>query len=383
MFQRILAAVLVAGLLVAALLFGQSRHEPLKVSGYIEADEIRLGSRVGGRVAGVFVEEGQDVAAGDRLVEFEPYDLLSRRTEVDKRLEERQAEYDLLRNGYRSEVIRQAKARVDQFEAQLDELRTGPRQQEIQAAEAQSALAREEAKLAAQNWERVRAQFKDGVVTAAVRDRAETDNEVAARRLEVETRNLALLNEGTRPEQIKQAEARLEEARAQLDLYEKGNRDEEIAAAYAAVEVARAERDALATQFAELVITAPADGTIEALELRKGDLVQANAPALSMVDTGRLWVRAYVPEDELDLATGQEVEVTVDSHPDRMFRGRVTFVARQAEFTPRNVQTPEERSKQVFRIKVTLEEGLDVLRPGMAADVWLEPRDGRPRRDRS
>ena len=101
-------------------------------------------------------------------------------------------------------------------------------------------------------------------------------------------------------------------------------------------------------------------------------MAAANAPALSLMDLGNLWVRAYVPENHLNLQNGQKLSVTVDSFPGRKFAGHVSFVARQAEFTPNNVQTPEERSKQVFRVKVTLDEGLDVLRPGMAADVWLE-----------
>jgi multidrug resistance efflux pump len=106
--------------------------------------------------------------------------------------------------------------------------------------------------------------------------------------------------------------------------------------------------------------------------LQPGDLVFANAPAVSLIDMQRVWVRAYVPEDRLDLALGDRLPVTVDSYPGKRFTGEITFISRQAEFTPSNVQTPEERSKQVFRVKVTLVDGLDQLRPGMAADVWLE-----------
>jgi hypothetical protein len=91
---------------------------------------------------------------------------------------------------------------------------------------------------------------------------------------------------------------------------------------------------------------------------------------------GELWVRAYLPE-RLQLKLGQTVPVTVDAFPDEL-TGEVTFVSREAEFTPSNVQTPEERSKQVFRIKVTLRDGLDQVRPGMSADVWLKPRGERP-----
>ncbi|HTI50663.1 MAG TPA: HlyD family efflux transporter periplasmic adaptor subunit, partial [Planctomycetaceae bacterium] len=124
-------------------------------------------------------------------------------------------------------------------------------------------------------------------------------------------------------------------------------------------------------QIEELTIRAPVDGSIEAVDLRPGDLVGASTPAISMIEAGRLWVRAYVPENHLDVQVGSEVSVTVDSFPGRRFKARVSFVARQAEFTPNNIQTVEDRSKQVFRIKVLLEEGLDVLRPGMSGDVWL------------
>ena len=109
--------------------------------------------------------------------------------------------------------------------------------------------------------------------------------------------------------------------------------------------------------------------------MRPGDLVGANAPALSLLDPSRLWVRAYVPEGRLRLVIGQEVTLRVDPFPDETFRGRVSFIARDAEFTPGNVQTPEERSKQVFRIKVDLLDGFDRLRPGMSADVMLDDAD--------
>jgi multidrug resistance efflux pump len=134
---------------------------------------------------------------------------------------------------------------------------------------------------------------------------------------------------------------------------------------------AEAARDAVQRQLAELQIVAPIAGTVESVELRPGDLVPANATALTMLDTSQLWVRAYVPENRLDLQLGQNLDITVDSYPNRTFRGKLTYIARQAEFTPGNVQTPEDRSQQVFRIKVTLQEGHDLLRPGMAADVWL------------
>ena len=188
----------------------------------------------------------------------------------------------------------------------------------------------------------------------------------------VREEELDLLQAGSREQEIREAEARLAEAAAAHELAKAGYRAEEIDQARAAKHAAEAVLEAVRQQMEELTIVSPTAGVIDALELRPGDLVAAGAPVLAMIDNSRLWVRAYVPQNRLDLQLGQTCAVTVDSFPGKRFAAEITFVAQQAEFTPSNVQTPEERSKQVFRIKVTLREGLDQLRSGMAADVWFE-----------
>jgi multidrug resistance efflux pump len=288
-----------------ALLYSKRRTQPLKVSGFIEADEIRVGSRVGGRVTKVPAVEGQLVKAGQTLLELEPYDLAEKRAEAA---------------------------------ARLDKLKNGPRPQEIAAAAARLRLAQAQRELAATTLKRIKASFEHNAASPDEMDNALESDKAAVAEVDVRTQELDLLKAGTRPEEIAEAQAAL----AALD-----------------------------RQIAELTVKAPVDGVIEAVDLQPGDLVAANAPVLSLMDVSHLWVRAYVPENRMSLAPGQQVSVSVDSLPGRSFRGRIGFVSRQAEFTPNNVQTPEERSKQVFRIKVDLEEGLDVLRAGMSADVWL------------
>jgi HlyD family secretion protein len=211
-------------------------------------------------------------------------------------------------------------------------------------------------------------------------DQSIAELSVAQRTVAVREEELNLLLEGTRPEEIAAAKAQMEGARAAWELHKRGYRQEDIAQAKAQVDAARASLQAIGTQLEELTILAPIDGVIETMELRPGDLVGAGAPVMSMFDTSVLWVRSYLPAD-LHLVVGQELPVTIDGFPGESFSGEVTFIAREAEFTPMNVQTPEERAKQVFRFKVTLREGFRRLRPGMLADVWLPaPRDneGRP-----
>ena len=319
LIRALVIGVVVLGL-VSLLVWSQRRAGPLKVSGYIEADEVRVGSRVGGRVKGVRAEEGQLVKTGDVLVELEPYDLLERRAE--------------------------AAAVRAQRTARLEELVAGPREPEIAAARAQVEAAAAQRELAQLNFDKVKQSFEGAAASPKELDRA--------------------------TQELKSAAAELERATQQLKLLEQGTRAEEIAQAKAAVEQAQAALAAIERQLEELTVKAPIDGRVEAVDLEPGDLIAANAPVLSLTDARTLWVRAFVPENHLNLTNGQQVRVSVDSFPGRFFNARVTFVASQGEFTPSNVQTPEERSKQVFRIKATLDEGADILRPGMAADVWLE-----------
>ncbi len=370
--KKLAIPIVVAVVLAVLLVLGREREGPLVVSGFLEADEIRVGSRVGGRVASVQVEEGARVTKGQLLVELEPFDLAERRAEAEAELAARRAEHARLAAGFRSEEIGQARARVRQLEARLEKLVKGPREQEIEAGRAELVLAEAELELAHLELERAQSLRAERIASEDTFDRAQRAQKVGLATVEVRRQELHLLEEGSRAEDVEIARAELDEAREALRLVESGYRAEDVAQAEAALRAAEAARAAIDRRIDELAVRAPQDGIVEAIDLRPGDLVPADAPVLALVDPARLWVRAYVPENRLALELGQEVEVGVDSFPGERFRARVGFIARQAEFTPRNVQTPEERSKQVFRIEVYLEEGLERLRPGMNADVWLE-----------
>lgn len=376
MFKRIVPILIGALAIDALLMISKWRVEPLKVSGFIEAHEIRLGSRIGGRVSAVLVAEGDEVKAGQALVELEPFDLLGREAEARSNLAARQAEHARLANGYRAEEIAQAKARVGQLSADYQRLVKGPRQAEIDAARAQLDVAQARLLLAQRVHQRTSELFQTKTISADEMDRAVEELEAARGANVAAAKQLQLLEEGTRSEEIAAAKAKLDEAGAALEMMNKGFREEEIAQAKAAADAATAALEVILEQKKELRIVAPLNGVIESLELQPGDLTAPGGPVMSMIQAGELWVRAYVPERLLP-TLGERVPLTLDASPGR-FEGEVTFIARQAEFTPSNVQTPEERSKQVFRVKVTLREGLDRLRPGMSADVWLQPRGANP-----
>ena len=371
MVQRLFLFLIVIAVLAGLLIYSQQVEETGKVSGFVEADEIRLGSLVGGRIQRVDAREGDRVAAGDVLVVLEPFDLAERRAEAQAKLEAARANYNRLSAGFRTEEIAEAKAHRDQLAARLAKLEAGPRKQEINAAIARLKGAQSVLKLGEQNFRRAARLFDQQTISKEEFDRA-TDEQLAAQSMvTVREQELDLLREGTRREDLDDARSQLEEADQKWQLRKNGYRAEEIAGAKAAMDAAAAALEVIGRQFEELTIHAPTAGVIEALEIQPGELISPGAPVLSLLDTDRMWIRAYVPSSYLSLKTGQTVEVVFDSFPDETFEGKVTFISRQAEFTPSNVQTPEERAKQVFRIKVQLQTGQDRLRPGMMGDIFL------------
>jgi HlyD family secretion protein len=340
--------------------------------GRLKPTDVRVGSRIGGRIAVVHVDEGEEVTAGQPLIELQPYDLKERKAQAEQMLAAADAQWRKLTAGFRDAEVEQARAMRDETAAALEELRNGPRPQEIAAAEAQVRLTAAELKKATRDYERIETLFGQKAVDQSDLDESGTKLSVAQATFEDRQEKLDLLKAGTRDEVIEQAEARLRQAEQELALRQAGYRAEEVDEARARRDEANAALAVIGRQLEELTVSAPFDGVVEAVDLRPGDIVPPNAPVVSLLDTGRLYVRAYVPENHLNIRTGQQVKVSVDSFPGERFTGEVTFVARQAEFTPGNVQTPEERSKQVFRIRIELKSDLDRLRPGMAADVHLK-----------
>ncbi|MEZ6044040.1 MAG: HlyD family efflux transporter periplasmic adaptor subunit [Planctomycetaceae bacterium] len=323
----------------------------------------------------VIAVEGAEVQQGDLLVELEPFDLLERRAQAASNLAEQQAHLQELQAGFREEEITQAEAHREQLAAHLLELKNGPRKQEIKSAKARVDLAQAELKLAKLKHGRMQTLFNREAASTEEMDEADTALQVATANLTVREEELALLFEGTRAESIAQAEAQLKEAEAAWKLRVNGYRKEDIQQAEAAVQAAEAALKVIDAEVEELTVSAPVIGTIEAVDLQPGDLVQTNAPVISLLDHSHMWVRAFVPENRQAVDIGDKVTLTVDAFPDEEFQGNISYVARRAEFTPRNVQTSDERAKQVFRIKVELPKETSRLRPGMAVDVWLEGRE--------
>jgi multidrug resistance efflux pump len=371
-WKFLFAAVSVA-VAAAALAYWRpfgARETVLTLPGTVETQEVRLGSKSGGRVAEVLVREGDLLTPCQLLVRLEVPELEAQRQQAEGALRSAEAEFEKAKNGARPEEKEAARDAVAAAEARLRRLRKGPRDEEIRQAEADLEAAEADLKLARQKYERT-----GRLVTVAGASQEEQDTAVAVLgRLQAQARSakarLDMLRAGTRPEEIDEAAAQLKQARAQLDLLLAGTRSEDVAAAEARVTEARGKLKEAQERVAEAEVRAPEAAVVEVLAVRPGDLVAPNQPLLRVLRADDLWVRVYVPETQLGrVQLGQEVEVRVDSYPGRRFAGTVMQIAGVSEFTPRNVQSADERRHQVFGVKVRVADPKGVFKSGMAAEV--------------
>lgn len=358
--------------LIAGAYYGYKHYlsrRPYEWAGTIEARVVTVGSRTGGRVKQVLVHEGDRVQPGQPLVVLEPGDLEAQHSMGLAQLEQAQAALDKLTKGARPEEIAQAKARAMQAKAAEAQTQHGSRREEIAGAEARVAQAQAAVDKAQLDADRSRRLVATEAVPRAELDAAETALRTAKAQRDAQQKILDQLRAGARIEEKAQAAARSQEAEAAAKLVLAGARVEDLRAAEAQVAAAKARVEQLDVMLGELTIKAPAAARIEALDLRPGDILAPNAPAGTILEDDQLYVRIYVPETQIGrIKVGQEVPISVDSF-DRTFKAKIEHINQRGEYSPRNLQTADERADQVFAVRVALIEGKDQLRAGMAATM--------------
>jgi HlyD family secretion protein len=322
--QRIIGLAALAALLVAALatrgfgLFDQ-RSDALKLYGNVDIREVELGFRVAGRIEAIAVDEGARVRAGDMLARLDTATLKSK--------------------------IAQADAQVAQREAELEQLVTGNRRQDVAQAAARAASAEVTLREAEQDYARREPLAGTGAIsndlwqqTVATRDRAR---------------------------------AQLDEARQALSLQRSGARAEAIAAGRAALQAAKADRASAATDLGDAELRASVDGTVVTRAREPGAVVQAGETVFTLSIDRPLRVRAYVAEGDLSrISPGMKVIVTADGNP-RRYQGTIGYIAPNAEFTPKTVQTEDLRTDLVYRLRIIVTNPDDALRQGQPVSVLV------------
>ncbi|NJD06164.1 MAG: HlyD family efflux transporter periplasmic adaptor subunit [Methylococcaceae bacterium] len=329
----------------------------LTASGVLEARNIGVGSKVGGRISAIRVREGDHVEAGQILVEFEDGEQAARVEQARGRLQQARANLEKLENGSRPEDIAESRAAV-----RFDGNKPGFRRQELESARAD--LAR--AKADAANAERELRRYQD-LLARSVASRQQYDD--ARTRRDMANAQVVSLQHS-----FDAAAGRLAAAEAVLDRARNGFRREDVEAARADVATAEGQVHEAEVLWNEHRVTAPAAATVEVLDQRPGQLLQPTAIVAKLLEDAQLFVMVYVPEPRIgQVRLGQKVEVRLDSFPDRAIEATVEQIRQQAEFLPRNVQTLEERVHQVIGVKLRIDNADHRLRAGVHAEVRFLP----------
>lgn len=319
------ALPLLVGLVLTAAC-GDANSDALEGSGTIEATEADLGFQIPGRIASVGPREGSRVEAGDTLARLDDTELRA--------------------------ALAAADAHAAAARAGLAELDRGARPQERISARAALSAAREAEAQARREAERAQRLQAGGALSSQALEQAQTRLEAAVAAASQAEQALALIEEGARAETLAAQRA-------------------VVAQADAAVERARAT-------LGHTVLIAPIGGLVTVRHREPGEIVSPAQPVATVMDPGDRWVRIYLSGDRVGrVSLGQTAAITVDAYPERSFEGEVSFIGSEAEFTPRNVQTPDERTQLVYPVKVRIvgDEALE-LKPGLPADVVLREGTG-------
>jgi HlyD family secretion protein len=359
--NRVLIIIAIAVALAATALYAGwfHRDNSLQGSGTVEARDIRVGSKIGGRIDKVLVREGDSVQPEQVLITFDD-------KELQAALQQSRAGAEKAQRGYRPEEIAEARAAAAQAKADYEMKRNGYRKEDIDGAQADLDRAKADEVRTHLDFDRYEALSKKDLVSRQQRDTAEANWKVAVAQRENAQQKLDMLHHGYRLEEIASAEAHYHQAQATLDKLEHGNRREDV-------DLAKAGYAYDEARFRERQVVAPSAATVEVLDVRPGDLIAPNTPIATLLEKDQIYVRIYIPETEYGrLKLGQKAEVRVDSFPDTVFEGVLEQINQQAEFLPRNVQTREERVHQVFGVKIRINDPAGRVLAGMAADVKLK-----------
>jgi len=368
------SASLVSLLILAGC--SQNPNGPVEVTGQIEAVSVVAGSRIGGRVIEVLVEEGDHVRKGDFLLRLEADEAGAAVAAAQAQVAGAQAMLAKLEAGARPEQIRQAEAAAAAAEEQYRLAQKGFRSQEIEAAAAAAGAARAQRDEARAVFSRIERLYQGNAASEERRDQAKHALEAAEEQYRAARERQDLVVEGARTEEINMAKARFDQAAAMLDELRNGARPEDIDAARAATDAANADLMRAQVALDEMTIRAPRDGVIESIDVHPGDLVKPGG-IVSIVDPDALELFVYVSAAMLGhLRLGQAVTLTTDSHGGEVFEGAIKYIAPTGEYTPRNLQTKEERAQQVFGVKIALDAAGGRLRAGMTVTAHLTPATG-------
>ncbi|NGQ95170.1 HlyD family efflux transporter periplasmic adaptor subunit [Brevibacillus sp. SYP-B805] len=360
------------------------------LSGTIEAEEVPIVAEVGGSVLSVQAEEGDVLKKNQVIAELDKRSYQIGVNEAEAVLAQAAAKLEEAKAGTRSQTVKkgiagvqQASANIQLSEARLKQAQANLEKAREQLAQAESQLAGAERTLAYQQ-QRLREALELYQKGALAKRDFDTQQE-AVNQAETQVNQLKAQVSAARAQyagaqedleaaraQIATAKAQWESSAAELDLLQEGSTDYTIKQLIAAEKQAQAKLDLAKLQLEKATITAPEDGILLRKNITEGEVAKAGATLFTMMRKDKLKVKVYIPEAELgSVRVGEKVSLKADAYPDQTFTGVIRSISDKAEFTPKNVQTKNERTKLVFAVTIDVETGLDKLKPGMPVDVRL------------
>lgn len=395
--SRILPIAILLGLGGAALYWFLWRDtelpDELIISGNIEMTEVDIAFKTPGKLDELLVEEGDAVRAGDVIARLDSEQLLRQRDravansrQARSALEQTRAAIRFQRESVASSIV-QRQAELRAARAGLNALEAGSRNQELERAKASVARAEAEALKARRDLERGRTLFEAEDISAQDFDRLVAQSAAAEAARDQAQQQYELTLEGPRKEDVESGRAQVERSRAALRTAEAGELDiarleKDLAARAAGIEAAEAELAVIDSQLEDAVAVSPVDGVVLTKAAEEGEIVAAGTTIVTVADMERPWLRGYINQIyQGHVKVGSRVELTTDSFPGKVYEGTLSFLASEAEFTPKQIQTEEERVKLVYRVKIDVANRDQQLKLNMPADavIPLAPSSGAER----
>lgn len=364
--------------------FRRDNPNRLHLSGNIELTEVDISFKAPGKLVELNVDEGSFVRKGMVIARIDREQMERQRMRDSAGVASAESQFKQMQTmiAYQRETLESdvalKKAEQRAAQAKLDELLAGSRPQDIQVSRAAVADAGAQHEQARLDWDRARELFKNDDISRAQYDQFRMRFESSAAQLKQADERLAIVVEGPRKEEIASARAQVERAAAATRLSEANRlelrrKEEELRARRAEIERSRAQVAITDSQINDMVVVSPIDGVVLVKSAEVGEVLAAGTTVVSIGDIDHPWLRGYINERDLGrVKIGDTAQITTDSFPGKIYPGRISFIASEAEFTPKQIQTQEERVKLVYRIKIEASNPKHELKSNMPVEASIQ-----------
>jgi HlyD family secretion protein len=386
MKKAIIPILLLAGAGYAFYRFRGSSHDTanrIVVSGNIELTEVNIAFKTAGKLIERNVDEGAAVKKGQIIARLDREQLQAQREREVAGLESARAQMAQAETsvewerGNLAADIEQKRADLASMEARLLEMKNGARPQEKLDARAAVESAQSEVERSKRDWDRAQVLYKNDDISTAQFDQYRNRWESAEAALKQLTEREGLVLAGPRSEQIEAQAALVQRARgalkmAEVNSLEMKRREQDLVTRRAEIARSQASIALIDSQLADTIAASPVDGVVLVKSADVGEVLAAGTTVVTVGDIEHPWLRGYVNETDLGrVKLGSKARVTTDSYPGKTYDGRVSFIASEAEFTPKQIQTKQERVKLVYRIKIDIDNPKHELKSNMPADAEI------------